>query len=386
MADVLQRKVKVLHVITRLDPGGSTINTLQTVARLDRAVYDVGLVAGLSVDPAGEAQEFLRRHAIPCVFVGELVREVSFFKDVAAFVRLCRIMRQEKYDIVHTHSSKAGIIGRWAAWVCGVKKIVHTPHGHVFYGYFPPLLTWFFLMLERISAKITTVLIALTEKGVEEHLALRVGRREQWVAIPSGIDRAVFRPSGDERRVCRQEFGFQEGTVVFMAVARLEAIKNAQILIDALSLLIREYPQARLVFVGDGPQAGFLRDRAARCAAAKNIIFSGYRKDVAAVLNAGDVFVMASVNEGMGRSVLEAMATGLPVIVSRVGGLPSIVRDGEDGFLLDPKDTLAWVEAMRHMLGSQELRQRMAASAMARVGAQFTVEAMVHRIQEVYRA
>lgn len=382
----MERKIRVLHIITRLDPGGSTINTLQTVARLDRAAYDVELVAGRTADPSGEAIAFINRHRLYCTFLGSLVREVHPLKDAAAFLRLCGIIRRGKYDIVHTHSSKAGILGRWAARLCGVKKIVHTPHGHVFYGYFPQIVTRIFLWVERLSARITTRLIALTDKGVEEHLALGVGRREQWTAIPSGIDLDVFRASEEARVRLRQELGLQASSLVFMSVARLEAVKNAAVLVEAFALLVKEYPAARLVFVGEGSRRDFLRTQAVQHGVADEVIFTGFRKDVAALLNAGDVFVMASVNEGMGRAVLEAMATGLPVIVSRAGGLPSIVDDGKEGFLIDPADPRAWYEAMRRLASSQELRSRMALEACARVSARFTVQAMVRKIEEVYAA
>jgi glycosyltransferase involved in cell wall biosynthesis len=384
--DPVQKKIRVLHVITRLDPGGSTINTLETVARLDRLVYDVELVAGRTVDPLGEVADFIDQHNLYCSYIDELVRDVHLLKDVIAFFRLCGVIRHGNYDIVHTHSSKAGIIGRWAAWVCGVKKIVHTPHGHIFYGYFPKPLTQVFLWIERLSAKITTALIALTDKGIEEHVALGVGRRAQWTAIPSGIDLSVFRTSSEERLQARDEFGLQENAFVFLSAARLETIKNAQVLIAAFGLLAHEHPQARLIFVGDGPQRGDLCVQAKHSGAAGQVYFIGFRKDVARLLNAGDVFVMASMNEGMGRSVLEAMATGLPVIVSRTGGLPAIVSDGVEGFLIDPKDIRAWSEAMRQMIISFDLRQRMAIAAKARVSAEFTVETMVQKIEEVYRA
>jgi glycosyltransferase involved in cell wall biosynthesis len=386
MAETLQAKIRVLHIITRLDPGGSTVNTLETVARLDRSVFDVELVAGRGAGLSGEAAEFLNRHSLYCLFIDSLVRDVHPLKDLLAFIRLCRIIHQGKYDIVHTHSSKAGILGRWAARVCGVKKIVHTPHGHVFYGYFSNVVTKFFVLLERSSAKITTTLVALTDKGIEEHLAFGVGRREQWVVIPSGIDRTVFQYSAQARQELRLDMGLEECSFVFLSVARLDVIKNAQILVEAFSRLAHDHPAARLVFVGDGPQRDFLRGQARRYGVAQKVVFAGYRKDVARVLCIGDVFVMASANEGMGRAVLEAMAVGLPVIVSRAGGLPSIVRDGQEGLLADPMDVRAWEDAMRRMIDSPDLRRKMSVASGTRVSERFTVETMVRKIEEVYRS
>ena len=378
------RKVKVLHIITRLDPGGSSTNTLQTVARLDRARYDADLVVGKTLDPEGVAAAFIRDHNIRAMFIDSLVREVHLWKDLVAFIRLCAVIRRGGYDIVHTHSSKAGILGRWAAFICGVRKIVHTPHGHVFYGYFSNFMTRIFLFAERRTAKITSRLIALTQRGIDEHRALRVGRQEQWTAIPSGIDVSVVRPSAEDGDRVRRELGLKDSDLVFIAVGRLEPVKGQATLIEAMALVIGDFPRIKLLIVGEGSCRASLDLQAKRLGVRDNVVFTGFRKDVSRVLCAADVFVMASVNEGMGRAVLEAMAAGLPVIVSRVGGLPSIVEDAREGFLVTAGDCVAWAGAMRQMVLSPEMRRSMSQAARARVNETFSVERMVRQIEEVY--
>ena len=174
-------------------------------------------------------------------------------------------------------------------------------------------------------------------------------------------------------------------TVVFVSVARLEPVKNGQILLEAFSFVVTEYPQVRLVFIGDGAERGRLQAEAERRGIADKVVFTGFRKDVARLLSAADVFVLASVNEGMGRAVLEAMAVGIPVIVSRAGGLPSIVKDGQEGFLVAAMDVPAWRDAMGRMMSSST-RAHMGTLARARVNAHFTVQTMVRKIEEVYRS
>ncbi len=378
------KKIKVLHIITRLDPGGSTTNTLETVARLDRSVYEVDLVAGRTQDPLGMAADFIARHGIHCRYVNDLVRDVHPWKDGAAFIRLVRLIRDGKYDIVHTHSSKAGILGRWAAHVAGVKKIVHTPHGHVFYGYFSKIVTRVFLEVERCSARITAKLVALTPKGVEEHLSLGVGKPDQWVSIPSGIDHEAFRLSIGARAVYRQLLGLEDQDIVLVCAARLEAIKNHKVLIDMLPHLQKGHAGVKLVLLGDGEAKDELAQYARAAGVSGRVIFAGFRHDVALTFSACDIFVMASLNEGMGRSVLEAMAIGLPVVVSRVGGLPAIVTDGVDGILLSPTDVDGWVKAVSSLIADPALRLRLSRAAKKRVNDQYGVVRMVKDIEKVY--
>ncbi len=377
-------KLRVLHIITRLDAGGSAINTLETVVRLDKSVYDVDLVSGRTLDPGEEIMDFIRRKEVSCVFINDLVREIHPWKDVIAFFRLRAFIKRGQYDVVHTHSSKAGILGRWAAWSCGVKKIVHTPHGHVFYGYFSKPVSLVFVWIERLTARITTRLVALTEKGIEEHVALGVGRRDQWVAIPSGIDLAVFFPSASARESVRRQWDVGDTDVIVMSVSRLDPVKNASTLIEAFALLARDNTTARLFFVGDGIERQKLGDLVAARGLEGRVVFAGFRRDAPAVFNAADIFVLASFNEGMGRAALEAMATGLPVIVSRTGGLVAIVNDGQEGLLVSPENVEAWAMAMRTMVTSSELRCRMGEAGRRCVGARFSIETMVSRIAEVY--
>ncbi len=379
------KKQKVLHIITRLDPGGSTINTLETVARLDPGQYEADLVVGRTQDPRGAALEFIRAKGIRCRFVPELVRDVHPWCDLRALLALYGIIRRGRYDIVHTHSSKAGILGRWAAFFAGVRKIVHTPHGHIFYGYFSPGVTSVFIRMERFSARITRRLIALTEKGIEEHLACSVGRPGQWVAVPSGIDVDAFAPSDIARREVRREFGFNDEDIVCVCVARLDPVKNNAMLIAALADVIRDQPQVRLLLVGEGPEREALAIEADMRGLKGRVVFAGFRNDVARALNAGDIFVMASRNEGMGRAALEAMATGLPVIVSRTGGLPAIVADGREGLLVAAADKAAWAQAIRLLAATPELRRKMAEAARMRVSDHFSIARMVRRIEEVYQ-
>ncbi|NTV29133.1 MAG: glycosyltransferase family 4 protein [Candidatus Omnitrophica bacterium] len=378
------KRLRVLHIITRLDPGGSTTNTLETVSRLDGDSYEVDLVAGRTTDPTGRAAEFIRERGIRCTFVAELVRDVHPWLDILALLRLRRIIRRGRYDIVHTHSSKAGILGRWAAKWAGVRTIVHTPHGHIFYGYFSALPTRVFILVERWTALITTRLIALTDRGIAEHLAHGVGRPAQWSAVPSGIDLDGLVREIPASADCRRRIGAGAEEVVLVTVTRLEPIKGNHVLLEALAALEGKVHSTRLFVVGEGRARQVLEEQAARLGVAGRVVFVGFQDRVADYLVAADIFVLPSLNEGMGRAVLEAMACGRPVVASRVGGIPDLVEDGVQGFLVPPGDAVALARALGRLASEPELRSTMGQNAWSRATQKFSVEAMVNNISEIY--
>lgn len=380
----MTKKKRILHVITRLDPGGSTINTLETVARLDRSRYEVELVSGFTRDPSKEAAGFVARHRISCRYVNSLRRDVHLWRDLCAFIILVGIMRRGKYDMVHTHSSKAGILGRWAARMAGVKCIVHTPHGHVFYGYFSSRATRFFAGLESVTARITDKLVALTARGIEEHLTFGVGTRAQWTAIPSGIDLGKFSYDAQEGLRVRQSLGIAADALVFVTVARLDPVKGHIFLLKAMAGITSLYPSARLIIVGDGSERKILEEALQDLGLTEHVFLVGNKRNVPAFLSAGDVFLLGSLNEGMGRAAVEAMASGLPLIVSRVGGLTELIEDGKEGFLVEPGNSRAFAASMRTLAADKTLRKTMSDQAMLKADRKFSIRTMIRSIETLY--
>jgi glycosyltransferase involved in cell wall biosynthesis len=376
---------KVLHIITRLDPGGSATNTLETVARLDPLRYEVHLLSGRTCDATGDAEAFIRRHRINAVFLDDLVREVHPWLDLVALVKLTGFIRRGKYDIVHTHSSKAGFLGRIAARFAGVRHVVHTPHGHVFYGYFSAPATRLFMWLERVAAPLTDRLVALTPTGIEEHLRVRVGARTQWVAIPSGVDLEALRVAPGARGLVRREFGVADQEVLFITVSRLEPVKGNEHVIESFAAVARAGIPARLMFVGDGAERERLEQLVLDRGLGGKVIFAGFRKDVALFLAAADVFVLGSLNEGMGRAAVEALAAGLPCVVTRAGGLADVVSDGKEGFLVPPADSMMMGQCMRRLAADPALRTTMAAASREKAGHVFSIQTMVKRIDRLYQ-
>ena len=374
--------IRVAHVITRLCRGGAQENTFHTVRLANRARYDVDLISGVITGSEDSMEDQVRAAGIGIIRVPHLSRNPHPVHDYRAYRFLKSLFQEKQYDIVHTHTSKAGFLGRLAAHHAGVPIIVHTPHGHIFHGYFSSPMTRFYTLLERHAARKSDALIALTERGIEEHLAHGVGRRDQWSAIFSGIDLGPFENAIRMRRETREGLGIKPDTLLVGAAGRLEPVKGFAYFVEAAHLLVEECPEVRFVLAGDGSQRSFLEGQAADLSL--QFEFLGMRDDIPALMAAMDLFVLPSLNEGMGRVLLEAAAAGVPVVATAVGGVPEIVKDGVTGLLVPPEDATALAGAMQRLLADCATRRRMGETARAEVAPRHGLGSMVQRIEALY--
>ncbi|HOS03892.1 MAG TPA: glycosyltransferase, partial [Candidatus Hydrogenedentes bacterium] len=241
------RRIRVAHIITRLCQGGAQENTLHTARLHDRGRYEVDLLCGRIVGGEASIEDKAASYGVGIVRVPDLVRPLAPWRDVRALHQLERLIRKGRYDIVHTHTSKAGYLGRWAAARAGTPIVVHTPHGHVFDGYFPVPLTRLFVRLERRAAKWTDRIIALTPQGVEEHLAEGIGRPDQYVDIFSGIDLEPFEAAIRNRDAMRAALGYGRDEALIGAAGRLEPVKGFAYFVEAARLVCAQAPHARML-------------------------------------------------------------------------------------------------------------------------------------------
>lgn len=382
----------VLHIITRLDRGGSAQNTMLTVLGHDRTQYEPVVVAGHpgSWDAQGgmaateEQCRRLEQERIAYVLVPSLVRPISPWKDLCALWALLGILRTTRPAIVHTHTSKAGVLGRIAAWFARVPVIVHTPHGHVFYGHFGPGKSRMFLQIERILSRVTTALVALTSAERDDHLEREVGCADRFAVIPSGIDVERFRRARAGGRQVPTGFDCPADATIVGSIGWLTDIKGHRVLVEALGHLKDEFPTLHVVIVGSGGQQSALLAQADSLGLRDRVHLVGHRDDVERCLAGMDCFVFPSLNEGMGRALIEAMAAGLPVVASRVGGIPAIVRHEENGLLVPPGDGRALSDAMRRILNDRRWADSLAQSASRTIGNEFGVQAMVDAVELLY--
>ena len=368
--------LRVLHIITRLDVGGSTENTLLSVTRMPRDEFASGLVSGRTVEPPPGMAEELALARVPWIHLTRLRRPVHPLLDCLALRDLGRAIRSLRPDLVHTHSSKAGFLGRLAARRARVPHIVHTPHGHVFHGYFAGPLTRLFIGLERIAAPWTDRIVTLSEAEARDHLRRGIGVPGQFVTIPSGVDLAplaIARPTP-----------LVSGGPVVAAVARLVPVKGFHYLVDAAPEVLRRCPGARFLIVGDGERRAALEARTRAAGLTDRITFTGFREDVASVMAAADLVVLPSINEGMGRVLVMAMALGKPIVATRVGGVAELLGEGEAGLLVPPRDAGALAQAISSLLGDGS-RAKALGEAGRRRAPHYSAEAMLGDLARLYR-
>lgn len=386
------KKPLVIHIITRLEPGGSSRNVVDSCAAQARD-YDVVLISGPHKE-SGALLKLLPREVI-YLEVRDLQRELRAARDFRALLELKREISRLEPDIVHTHTSKAGALGRLAAAMANLRSkkpaiIIHTPHGHLLYGYYGPFKTFIFRLAEKFLAKFTDYFIALTPGELRESAAAGVGRAAQWEVVHSGVD---FKPPAAPAR--KADLGIADYEIAVGTVARLEPVKGVEYLIRAAALLDRKLPAARfrLVIIGGGELEPGLRRLAGRLGISGRVIFTGFRPDAAALMPALDIYAQPSLNEAMGRAPLEAQSLGVPVVVSRVCGLPDIIREGETGLSVKAGDPAALALALERLMLSEKLRARMGAAARAWAAApdrtgfpRFGVESMNAQLLEFYAA
>ncbi|MBN1273897.1 MAG: glycosyltransferase family 4 protein [Candidatus Aminicenantes bacterium] len=389
----MKKKKKVLHIITRLDQGGSAKNTLLTVLGMDKAIYDVVLIKGSSHESKMSWEEQktvdsgLHQAALNGVRVVDLpvlIRRINPLFDIAALVFLYILMLKERPRIVHTHSSKAGLLGRFAAALAGIPIIIHTPHGHIFWGYFGPLTTHLFILLERLAALWTDRFVALTNKEKEDYVKLGIAGEEKISVIHSGVEiDQIRRCRSDDIQAVRGELGIPRDFVVVGTVGRIVPVKGPEYFLKAARELASLSTDVLFVFVGDGELRGELEKKALDWGIAERVFFLGWREDVFTVMSVFDIFVLPSLNEGMGRVLVEAMALGKPIVASDVGGIPDLVVHGENGFLVPPKDSKQLASCIRRLIEDKKCREEM--GQKGKKNAQdFTIGKMVAGIEDMY--
>ena len=377
--------IRVLHVITRMVRGGAQMNTLATVLGLDNGIWRSELATGPSEGPEGSLEIAARVAGARLIHIPDLVRPIAPARDARALGQLVRLIRRERPHVVHTHTSKAGVLGRVAARLCRAPVVVHTPHGHVFHSYESRVRTALFIGAERLCGRLADRQIALTEGCRRDHLALRIAPADRFVTIHSGVDFSPFEAARPRREAVRRELGLPPGAMVLGTVGRLAPIKGQRYLLEAFAALRQSAPRLQLLLVGDGELRADLEQLAERLGCREQTRFLGLRRDVPELLAAMDLFALPSLNEGMGRVLLEAMALELPIVATEVGGIPDLVEDGETGLLVPPGDSVALGEAIQRLLAAPELAKRLGRQGKARATPHYSQEAMVARIEALYR-
>ncbi len=377
--------MKIIHVITRFILGGAQENTLYTVEGQRAMGHDVTLVTGPTLGPEGELLERAKRSGAKIIVEPHLVRAIHPWHDARAYGRLKKLFREMRPDVVHTHSSKAGILGRLAAHKAHVPAVIHTIHGLAFHPFQNALVNRLYIALERRCAKVSDRIISVADAMTEQALAAGIGRREQFRTIYSGLEVETFLRDYD-RDAARKRFGLSPDDLVIGKVARLSDLKGHEFLFDAFETVAKEEPCAKLLLIGDGWRRAEYESRVAKSGLAHRVVFAGLIPPdrVPEAIHAMDILVHTSLREGLARVLPQALISGVPVITYDVDGAREVVENDVTGVLLPPKEVPGLSAAILRLLRDAPLRSRLAAAGRERLTPLFDHRRMVRLITETY--
>ncbi|RJR21267.1 MAG: glycosyltransferase family 1 protein [Nitrospiraceae bacterium] len=380
------KKIKIAQVITRLDWGGSPDIIRLVCKSLDPDRFDITLITGPSKNPSSMTENFLTEFKNRVITVPQLQRDVKPLDDIIALFRLYRLFRKEKFDIVHTHTAKAGALGRIAARLAGRAGVIHTSHGHNFYGYFGPAKSKLVIMAERFLTHFTDRITALTDLEKKDLSSYNVARPEKVDIINSGLELELYRNVKADKNGRRDKLGIKSGSVLVGMVGRLEQIKGPGYFIEAAVSVAEKCPQAEFLVVGEGSLRYKLESRCRELKISDRVTFTGWREDIPEILPGLDILVLPSLNEAVGRTLIEAGACGIPVVATKVGGIPEIVKDMETGILVPPGDADGLARALISLIEDNDKRQRMGEMARFWADDKFSASRMVASFSDLYES
>lgn len=387
--------MRIARVLTRLNLGGPARQVLASDPLLVARGHELRVFTGRPEPGEGDLAEELERRGVRVVRLAGLGRAIRPWRDLRVTRELRRELLAFAPEIVHTHASKAGVVGRRAAWAAqrnGLDcRTVHTFHGHVLEGYFPPATSWVLARLEERLARRTDALVAVSRATADDLARLGVAPRERFVLSPPGVDLAPFLaldlppalPAAGA--AFRADLGVPANAPLVLVLGRLAPIKRPELALSVFGRVRQELPDARLVFVGDGAIRSLVERSATRRGAdyRAHVRFAGNRPDVVAALAAADVVLSTSRNEGLPVAMIEAAAAARPVVSTAVGGVAELVRNGVTGLLAAEEEGLAL--AVVTLLGDTNERRRMGVAARKEVAATYGAEALAQRLETLYQ-
>lgn len=379
--------MRVTHVITRLIVGGAQENTVATVLGLQKKRdMEASLVAGPTRGPEGSLESAFQNEAKLLTVVPSLVRPIHPVADMIALMRLTEIFRRTRPDIVHTHSGKAGVLGRFAARRAQVPIIIHTIHGPSFGPFQGTLANAIFVAAERRAGRITTHFVSVADAMTRQYSAAGIGRPENYTRIFSGFELAPFLNARNDPQL-RSRLGIAPADFVVGKIARLFKLKGHDDLIEAAPEVLKRHPQTKFLLVGDGLLRQKLQRRAREKGLERNFIFAGLvpPAEIPRYIGVMDVLAHLSRREGLARALPQALAARRPVVACDCDGAAEVCISGETGFLIRPGDGAALAANLVQLAENKTLRERMGERGQEFVSRHFAVEMMVDNIYSLYR-
>jgi len=377
--------IHVLHPITRLIVGGAQENTMFTAAMLDKGSYQTEIVSGPQTGSEGSLIEEVRDREIRLTILPNMLRQISPINDLITVWKLYRMMVNRETTIVHTHSSKAGILGRIAARLARVPVIVHTVHGWSFHDYMSPTLRRIYIWLERWAAGFSDAMIVVTKRDIEKGLRAGIARSEQYKHIRSAIPLEEFNPNDHDREKVRYELGLPQDAIVIGNVGRFSRQKNPLDWVRVAGEIARSSPNVHFLLVGDGPLRAQVETMLQMEGIEERCVLPGLRRDVPRMMAAMDIFLLTSLWEGLPRVIPQAMAMGLPVIANKADGAMEAIQDGENGFLCQPGDIQITVKHCMDLIKDPQKRRSIGQMGRETALEDFDLNQMINQIDDLYQ-
>ena len=380
-------KIKVLHIITRLILGGAQENTLYTVEGLMKdPAYDVTLASGPTTGPEGSLVSKAKESRVNLVIINSLTRDINPFRDINAFLSLYKLIKKNKYDIVHTHSSKAGILGRLAAKLAGCSVIIHTIHGLPFHPYQSRFLNFLYIRLERLAGKHTDKIITVCDSMAQKAQAEDIEPVHGYVTVYSGMELGKFIDEKTSSRHAKRNIGLPADAKVVGKVARLFPLKGCEYFISAAKYISKCAQNVYFLIVGDGILREELECRVRQMGLKDRFIFAGLvpQNDVPKFIAAMDVVAHTSLREGLAKVIPQAMAMSKPVVSFDIDGARELVHNNNTGYLVAPKDTKELSARVIDLLNDAEKAEKMGINGKKLVDPAFRIETMIDKIKRIY--
>jgi glycosyltransferase involved in cell wall biosynthesis len=377
--------IRIVRLIARMNIGGPALHVSLLTERLDPECYTSLLVTGTEAPHEGNYLALYGKRLERVIVIPGLGRELRGGQDAVALRAIVRLLRTFRPHVVHTHTAKAGTLGRLAARWCRVPVVVHTYHGHVLRGYFGPVRSRLFVAIERWLARHTDRLLAVSERVRRDLLDLGIGRPERFSVMPLGLDLERFLDAGVRRGQLRRELGLTEGELLVGIVGRLVGIKAHELFLQTAAAVAERLPHSRFIVVGDGERRAELEALSCRLGLGARVRFLGWRHDLDTLYADMDVVALTSRHEGSPVALIEAMAAARPVVASAVGGVPELVEDGISGYLVPPGDVAGFARAIERVLMSPDRGRTLGETARRRVHPAFGAGRLVNDMDALYR-
>lgn len=380
------RPLRICHVITRMIIGGAQENTLLSVRGLMDRGHQVTLLTGPTTGPEGSLFDTEDIDGMTIVQEPALIRPVAPIRDVRAYRRLLAFFQEQRFDVVHTHSSKAGILGRMAAWKARVPLVVHTVHGQAFHSYQSWLTNRFYILAERFAAKRCHHICAVAQAMIDQCVAANVAPPEKYSVCYSGMN---LKPYLEQKPDCelRKSLGIPPDSPVVGKVARLFELKGHDFLLQAAPAVVAKHPNVRFLLVGDGNLRESLERQVAELGLTENFVFAGLvpPSDIPRYMSIMDCLVHLSLREGLPRTVVQAFASGIPAVAFALDGTPEVVQHDATGYLCNPGDAQAVTGFIDDLLAHPEKRRSMGEQGRRLVVSRFDWQRMVATLDALYR-